>query len=430
MKIQPQHKICIRGGHVFDPSQNLDEVLDVFIENDTIVALGTAPVGFEAETQIDATGKKVFPGFIDLNAFLPEPGFNQKGSIASETKAAAQSGFTTLVSTPNTKPVVDSSATVGLIQEKAKQAGYCQVLPAGALSAGLEGEQLSNMHGLKDAGCIALSQLEKPFKNARVIKQCYHYAAGFDVLAMVTPIDEALAQQGVMHEGTISTKLGLAGVSESAETSALAQHLILAKETGVRLHISRVSSKAALEMILAAQKDGQPVTADVALGNLIFTDKDCLGYGSLMHVSPVYRSEDDRQALLAAVNAGQLAICSNHRPHELAAKMAPFAASEAGISTLDSFTSVLLGLVKKGELTLDAAIKAVTSTPASVLGKSFGRIQLEGKANLCIADIDHEFALSETDLVSQGSNNPWLDQTLTGKVVCTINKGHIVYEQK
>ena len=427
MKIQPQHTICIQGGHVFDPSQQLDQIMNVYIENDTIVAIGEAPTGFKAESIIDASGKMVFPGFIDLNAFLAEPGFTQKGSIASETQAASRSGFTTLVSTPNTKPVVDSAALATWIQEKAKQAGFCRVLPTGALSAGLQGEQLSNMHGLKEGGCIALSQLEKPFKDSRVVKQCYHYAAGFDILAMVTPIDEALAQEGVMQEGMVSTKLGLAGISESAETCALTQHLILAKEAGVRLHISRVCSKAALDLILAAQDAGQQVTADVALGNLVFTDLNCLDYNSLMHVNPVYRSEADRQALLAAVNAGKLSICSNHRPHELAAKMAPFAASESGISVLDSFTSVLLNLVKQEELTLAAAISAVTSSPASMLGKTLGQLKIERKADLCIVDTDANVTLQETQLASKGSNNPWLNQTLTGKVVCTINAGHIVY---
>lgn len=428
MQLQPQHTLCIRGGHVFDPSQNLDAVMDIYIENERIVALGAAPQGFTANTTIDASGKKIFPGFIDLHSFLAEPGFSQKGSIASETQAAAQSGFTTVCCTPNTKPVIDSAAVASLIQEKAKQAGYCNVLTIGALTAGLEGEQLSNMSGLKEAGCVALSNLELPFKDSHVIKQCYNYAAGFDIIAMVTPIDSALAHGGCMHEGPASTQMGLAGVPVSAETSALAQHLILCEETGVRLHISRISSARSLEMIIAAQDKGLPVTADVALGNLVFTDEDCRGYNSLMHVSPVYRSEHDRQALLAGVNSGHLAICSNHLPQDLASKMAPFSASETGINSLNNFTQVLLSLVQKGELNLNAAIKAVTQLPAKVLHKKLGSIALEQRADLCIVDETASQTVNVNTQASKGANNPWNNQTLTGLVTCTINGGHIVHQ--
>lgn len=429
MQLQPQHKLCISGGHVFDPSQNLDSVLDIYIENERIVALGCAPEGFVANTTLDASGQKIFPGFIDLHSFLAEPGFNQKGSIASETQAAARSGFTTICCTPNTKPVIDSSAVAALIQEKAKRAGHCSVFTLGALTANLEGEQLSNMSGLKDAGCVALSNLELPFKNSHVIKQCYHYAAGFNIIAMVTPIDNALAHGGCMHEGPASTQMGLAGVPISAETSALAQHLILCEETGVRLHISRISSARALQMIVQAQEDGLPVTADVALGNLVFTDESCRGYNSLMHVSPVYRSEADRQALLEGVNKGQLSICSNHLPQDLAAKMAPFSASEVGINSLDNFTQVLLNLVEKNELTLEAAIKAVTSLPANVLSKPLGSIALEQRADLCIVNMQQDVMTDSQSLNSKGRNNPWLDKPFKGAVTHTINGGHIVFQR-
>jgi dihydroorotase len=429
MKIQPQNTICIQGGHVFDPSENLDAVMDVFIENDSIVALGTAPEGFTSKEIIDASGKMIFPGFVDSNAFLSEPGFTQKGSIYSETHAAAQSGITTLCCTPNTKPVLDSSAQVTLVRDKAKQAGFCNVLPIGALTAGLEGEQLSNMHGLKEAGCIALSNQDISFKDSHVIKQCYHYAAGFNITVMVTPLDPALAQDGAMHECATSTQLGLAGIGESAETSALAQHLILAEETGVTLHISRVTSKRALDMIITAQKQGLSVTADVALGNLAFNAEHCAGYNSLMHVSPVYRSHLDQQALIDGVNNGVLSICSNHIPQDTASKMAPFSASEKGISALDSFSSVIFDLVSKKVLTLAAAIKSISSLPAKQLKINAGKIKIEGAADLCIADMNAKTRLTSDNIISKGVNNPWIDQNLSGSITHTINAGHIVFQR-
>ena len=433
MLIQPQNKIAIIGGHVFDPAQGLDEALDIFIENDIIVALGLAPQGFDAMATIDATGKMIFPGFIDLNAFLGEPGFSQKGNIATETEAAARSGITTICSTPNSQPVVDSATLAHLIQDKAQQAGFCNVLPVGALTAGLKGEQLSNMYALKEAGCVALSNLDSPFKDTRVAQQCYHYAAGFDIRVFVTPLDTALAHGGCMHEGPTSTQLGLAGIPLSAETASLAQHLILCEETGINLHISRITSARTLQMILDAQQRNLPVTADVALGNLIFTDENCQAYDSLQHVTPAYRSQADREALLNAVNQGQISICSNHRPHELAAKMAPFAATEAGISVLDSFTNALLGLVKSDQLTLKSAIQAVTASPAKVIGHkvmgaSLGQLTIESQADLCIVDMNAQTCLESDNLKSKGHNNPWLGQALPGKVVCTINRGHIVYQ--
>lgn len=428
MKIQPQHTICIQGGHVFDPSENLDAIMDVYIENDCIVALGKAPEGFKAEETINAKGKMIFPGFIDTNAFLSEPGFTQKGTINSETQAAAQSGITTLCCTPNSKPVLDSSAQVTLVQDKAKQAGFCKVLPIGALTAGLNGEQLSNMHGLKEAGCIALSNQETPFKDGHVIKQCYHYAAGFGITVMATPLDPALAQDGCMHESATSTQLGFAGIGESAETTALAQHLILAEETGVKLHISRVSSQRALDMINTAKRNGLNVTADVALGNLIFNAEDCAGYNSLMHVTPVYRSKQDQAALINGVNKGELSICSNHLPQDIASKMAPFAASEKGISVLDSFSSVIFSLVKNKQLTLEAAIASISSLPAKQLNIAAGVIKVEAAADLCIVDLDASITHTESNMVSGGKNNPWLDQPLSGKVTHTINNGHIVYQ--
>lgn len=432
MQLHPQHRIQILGGTVIDPASGLNEQKDVFIENDVIVAVGKKPVDFQVEKTIDATGKLVLPGFIDLCAFLAEPGFGQKGNIASETKAAARSGITTLCCAPDTKPVIDSSAVANLITDKAKEAGNVRVLPLGALTAGLQGEQLSNMNGLKEAGCVALTNMDAPMRDSRVVMQCYHYAAGVGMPVMVTPLDHALADGGCMHQGPTSTRLGLAGIPETAETVALAQHLLLIEQTGVTAHFNRISSGLALEMITNAKAKGLNVSADVAIGNLCFIDEDSLGFDSAMHVVPPYRSEADRQALLAGVNAGELAICSNHRPHEVAAKMAPFAASESGISVLDSFASVLFSLVEKGELTLEAAVKAVTQTPADVLGETpaeaMGSLKVGGAADVTIIDQSATIELNEADLNSQGVNNPWLHQSLKGKVLATLCDGHVVFE--
>ncbi len=428
MKLNTQHRTCIRGGRLFDPSQSLDDIQDLFIENDRIVAIGNAPSDFVVDQTIDAAGQMVVPGFIDLCAFLAEPGYGQKGNITSETAAAVRAGITTLCCTPNTRPVVDSPAVAALIRDKAQSAGYANVLPLGALTPNLKGEQIANLFGLKEAGCVAMTNLDFPMKDSRVIRQCYLYAASYNIPVFATPLDSALADGGCLHEGFTSSRLGLAGISETAETLALAQHLLLAEQTGVRLHISRITAARSLEMLRDARKRGLDVTADVAIGNLCFIDEDAVGYDSLIHVNPVYRSESDRQALLSAVNKNELAICSNHRPHEMAAKMAPFAATESGISVLDSFTAVLFDLVENNALTLKAAVQAVTDLPAQILRKPLGQLNIGGPADLAIIQNRGGYSLGAETMASMGKNSPWTSHQFSHRVSHTLLGGRLVYQ--
>ena len=428
MQPSKPNRISIKNGQVFTAGQGFAQ-RDVFIENDAIVAVGTAPAHFDAQEVIDAAGQLVLPGLIDLSAFLAEPGYGHKGNIASETKAASRSGITTLCCTPDTKPVIDSPAVANLIKEKNRAAGHCHVLPIGALTQNLEGEQLANMYGLKDAGCIALSNLLRPMANARVARQCFRYAATYDILVFINAQDYALADGGCMHEGATSTRMGLSGIPESAETLAIAQYLLLIEDTGVKAHFSQITTARGLQMIREARQRGLKVSADVALANLCFQASDVNGYNSMMHVQPPLRSEADRAALLAGVNEGLLAICSHHRPHEVAAKMAPFAASESGMSTLDTFSAVIFTLIARGDLQRDAAIAAVTSLPAAILGLEAGAVNNGGSADICIFNPEEKWQVSAQDLQSKGKNNPWLGDTLSGRVSHTLCAGRLVYSR-
>lgn len=429
--MQPSHtnRICIQNGQVIDPRNGRNTRQDIFIENDAIVAIGTAPANFDAQETLDASGKLVLPGLIDLSAFLAEPGYGHKGNIASETKAASRSGITTLCCTPDTKPVIDSPAVANLIKEKNRTAGHCHVLPIGALTQNLEGEQLANMYGLKDAGCIALSNLLRPMANARVVRQCFRYAATYDILVFINAQDHALADGGCMHEGATSTRMGLSGIPESAETLAIAQYLLLIEDTGVKAHFSQITTARGLQMIREARQRGLKITADVAIANLCFHEGDVNGYNSLMHVQPPLRSQSDRAALLAGVNEGLLAICSHHRPHEVAAKMAPFSASESGMSTLDTFAAVIFSLIKRGELQQEAAIAAVTALPAAILGLDVGGLTIGETADICVFEPSERWQVSAADLQSRGKNNPWLGDTLTGRVSHTLCGGRLVYSR-
>lgn len=429
MQQSKPNRICIENGQLLDPRNGRNGVQNLYIENDAIVAIGTAPANFSAQETLDASGQLVIPGLIDLSAFLAEPGFGHKGNIASETKAASRSGITTLCCTPDTKPVIDSPAVANLIKEKNRSAGNCHVLPIGALTQNLDGEQLANMYGLKDAGCIALSNLLRPMANARVARQCFRYAATYDILVFINAQDHALADGGCMHEGATSTRMGLSGIPETAETVAIAQYLLLIEDTGVRAHFSQITTARGLHMIREARQRGLKVSADVAIANLCFHEGDVNGYNSLMHVQPPLRSQSDRDALLAGVNEGLLAICSQHRPHEVAAKMAPFSASESGMSTLDTFAGVLFSLIKRGQLQRDAAIAAVTALPAQILGLESGALDIGGQADICVIAAGENWQVSTADLKSKGKNNPWLGDTLTGRVNHTLCSGRIVYSR-
>ena len=358
----------IRNAQLIDPASDLDSLSDVYVAEGKLIAIGNKPGDGTIEQTIDAQKQWLIPGFIDLSTYLNEPGYNHKGTIAQDTRAAAEAGFTHICSQPHTRPVADSSAVIQSIQEKSSLAGAARVLPLGAMTQGLHGEQLSNMVNLRNAGCVALSNARKPIKDSYVLRRLMEYAATYNIRLFVTPNDPSLASDGVMHEGPVSTRLGLAGIPETAETVALAQTLLLAEQTGARIHISQISCARSITMLSEARTRGLPVSADVSIANLCFTDQQVSGYNSRFHVEPPLRCEADRQALLAAVNRGELAISSNHRPHEIAAKKAPFAASEPGMSLYNCFLPLLITLINNDELDRDAAIAALSSLPASALG--------------------------------------------------------------
>lgn len=415
----------IRNARLIDPQQALDAVQDLYVAEGHIRAIGQKPAGGTIEATLDAAGKWLLPGFVDMSTYLNEPGYTQKGNIASETRAACAAGFTHICAQPLTKPVADSPAVIQLIQEKATSAGFARVLPLGAMTQGLEGEQLANMVSLRNAGCRALSNARKPIKDSYVLRRVMEYAATYDILLFLSANDQALAAGGVMHEGPTATRLGLAGIPETAETIALAQILLLAEQTGVRIHISQISCARSLQMLADARARGLRVSADTALANLAFTAGEVSGFDSRFHVQPPLRGEQDRQALLAAVNAGELSICSNHQPHEIAAKKTTFADSAAGMSIYDSFMPLLLKLVNKGELQMAAAISALCHQPASTLGLEMGLV--EGRRfNAALVDPE---ATGTAAMLSRGDNQPIRHNSLPGLVEATFVDGRLAFRR-
>src|SRR5690606_31460984 len=294
----------ILGARVIDPASGLDQVADLYIDATKLVAIGQAPQGLEIDEEIDARGLIASPGLVDLSVALCEPGYGRKGSIASETLAAAAGGVTSLCCTPRTKPVLDSATVVELVLDRAQEAGHAKVFPIGALSRDLAGEQLAELVTLRDAGCVAFSNGLNGFPNSRNLRRALEYAATFDLTVVFHSQDADLAEGGLAHEGPTATLLGLAGIPESAETVALARNLLLAEQAGVRAHFTQLTSARGVQMIAEAQARGLPVTADVALYQLILTDEALIDFSSFYYVQPPLRSRADREALREAVKSG------------------------------------------------------------------------------------------------------------------------------
>ncbi|MDH0895166.1 MULTISPECIES: dihydroorotase [unclassified Pseudomonas] len=418
----------ILGARVIDPASGLDQVRDLYLESGKIAAFDQAPAGFEADQTIDARGLVASPGLVDLSVALREPGYSRKGSIASETLAAAAGGVTSLCCPPLTKPVLDTSAVAELILDRAQEAGHTKVFPIGALTKGLGGEQLAELVALRDAGCVAFANGLAPMVNNRTLRRALEYAATFDLTVVFHTQDADLAEGGLAHEGATASFLGLAGIPESAETVALTRDLLLVEQSGVRAHFSQLTSARGAEMIAAAQARGLPVTADVAMYQLILTDEALLGFSSLYHVQPPLRTAFDRDGLREAVKSGVIgAIASHHQPHEADAKLAPFGATEPGISSVELLLPLAMTLVQDGLLDLPTLLARLTTGPARALRLPAGRLAVGAPADLLLLDAEGQTLAGET-WHSKGANCPFIGHCLPGRVRYTLVDGRVSYQ--
>jgi dihydroorotase len=423
-------RIIIRDGRVIDPAAGIDAKLDLFIADKRIIALGDTPDGFAAEREIDAAGRVVCPGLVDLCARLREPGLEHKATIASETAAAAAAGITTLCCPPDTDPVIDTPAVAQLVRRRAQQAGYARLFPLGALTRSLAGEQLSEMAELLEAGCVGVGNVV-PLGNSQIMRRAMEYAATQGLTVFVSAEDPWLHNDGCAHEGAMATRLGLPGIPEAAETAAVARDLALIEQTGVRAHFCRLSTARAVRMIARARYDGLPVTADVAAHQLWLTEEHIGEFDSQCHVLPPLRTEHDRRGLREGLAGSVIgAVCSDHQPHEADAKLAPFGATEPGISGLETLLPLTLRLAREQVLTLPEAIARLTSQPAEILRIDGGTLAAGAPADVCIFDPDAAWTLEPGSLVSRGSNTPFAGWNLHGRVTHTLLGGQVVFEQR
>lgn len=422
-------RISIRNGRLIDPASGHDGETDLHLAEGRVLAIGAAPAGFQPDRTLDARGRVICPGFVDLSARLREPGHEHKATIASETRAAAASGVTTLCCPPDTRPVIDTPAVAQLVQQIAERHGFARVLPAGAVTQGLEGRSITEMAALKQAGCPVLSQANRPIRNTQVQRRALEYAATFGLTVFLQPQDGDLSEGGCAHEGRVSTRLGLPGIPQAAETVAVARDLALAEQTGARIHFRGLSTARGVAMVAEARARGVQVTADVNMHQLFLTEDDIDTFDANCHLAPPLRTRDDRDALRAALASGALAaITSDHQPHDADAKLAPFPETTPGISALETLLPLALRLVAEGVLDLPGVIAALTVGPADILGRDLGRLAPGKPADICIFDPEATWTLIPEQLVSHGIHTPFAHQEMRGRVVWTLLGGRIVFE--
>lgn len=420
--------IHIKNGRLIDPNSGVDARLDLYIVAGKVAAVGSAPAGFAADKVIDASALVVAPGLIDLAARLREPGYEYKATLESEMDAAVAGGVTSLACPPDTDPALDEPGLVEMLKHRAKSLNQSNVYPVGALTQGLKGEELTEMAELADAGCVAFSQADAPLTDTRVLMRAMQYAATFGFSVWLRPQDSFLARDGVAHDGEVATRLGLPAIPVCAEVIALSTMLQLAYETGVRLHVCRISSAEGVALVRAAKARGLALTCDVSMNHTHLSEMDIGFFDANCHLMPPLRSQRDRAALRAGLMDGTIdAICSNHSPVDEDAKQLPFAEAEAGATGLELLLPLTLKWAAESKLPLADALAKVTLQPARILGLDGGHLSVGAAADVCIFDPEAYWKVAASALKSQGKNTPFLGMELQGKVRYTLVNGQLVY---
>jgi len=422
--------IIIEGGRVIDPASGLDEVRTVVLRDGLVAEVAERVERPTGASVIDARGRWVTPGFIDLHVHLREPGQEYKETVATGARAAVAGGFTSLVCMPNTKPVNDTLAVTELILARAASAGLARVYPCGCISRGSDGEELAEYGELKAGGCVALSDDGKPVMSPSLMRRALEYARTFDLPLTVHEEDLTLVGKGVMHEGAASTRLGLKGIPGQAEEVMVLRDIALAELTGGRLHIAHVSSAGTVRAVRDAKARGLAVTAEVTPHHLSLTDEDLAasGYSTDFKMSPPLRSAADVAACVAGLADGTLdCIATDHAPHSPVEKDLEFDAALNGVVGLETAFPVCLALVRSGRLTERRLVEALTSAPARAFRLPGGTLARGAPADLAILDPAAEWLCSAGSLHSKSHNSPWKGRRLTGRCTHAIVGGRLVH---
>lgn len=422
----------IKGGRVIDPASGFDALADVAVAAGKVLAIKDCPPEFQPERVLDASGCIVMPGVVDLAVHLREPGHEHEGMLVSEMAAAVAGGVTSLVCPPDTDPVLDEPGLVEMLRFRAARLGQARVYPLGALTQQLDGEALSEMLALAEAGCVGFSQAQKPLSNTQVLLRAFQYAATFGYTLWLRPQDYFLGQ-GVAASGALCTRLGLAGVPVAAETIALHTIFELMRASGARVHLCRLSSAAGVALVRQVKLEGLKLSCDVSINSLLLTDADIGYFDSRARLDPPLRQQSDRAALQAALADGTIdALVSDHTPVNEDAKTLPFAQSEAGATGVELLLSLALKWSRDNAVSLRRALQVITSSPASVLAAAAGQpdmgaLRVGAVADLCIFDPDAAWTVTAAALRSQGKHTPFSGYELPVRVCYTLVGGRLAY---
>lgn len=433
--------LLFRGGRVIDPANGLDRVCDVLVDGGLIQQVGDA-IAQSGAREIDVTGSIVTPAFVDLHTHLREPGYEQKGTIATETEAALRGGFTTVCAMPNTTPAPDSATIVQSLLELIARTARVRVLPIGCVTRSRAGKELADLSELADAGCVAISDDGNPVADGRLMRNALEYAAALGIPLSEHCDSPSLNADGVMNEGRISERLGLAGQPAAAEVAAIARNIALAETTGAHLHIAHVSTARSVELVAEAKARGLRVTAEVTPSHLFLTEDAVFGagpeaaYDTNARINPPLRTETDRRALLRALNDGIIdAIATDHAPHAIEDKLCEFDHAAPGISCIETAAASLLTLIARGELKIEPVIRALTAGPVATfaLGSripGIGALTPGISTDLVVLDPSELWTVDTSKFASRGKNTPLNGQSLTGRVQHVVMNGELAFSSE
>jgi dihydroorotase len=421
--------LLIKGGRVIDPSQGIDDTLDVLVQDGKIKELGKGLAAAKDVEVINADGLLVTPGLIDMHVHLRDPGPEYKEDIITGTKAAAAGGFTSIACMPNTKPVNDNKTVTTYILDKARREGLVNVYPVGAITQGSKGENLAEMGEMKEAGCVAVSDDGHPVANAELLRRALEYAKGMGIMVISHAEELQLVGEGVMNEGFTSTELGLKGIPRVAEDIATARDIMLAEYTGSPLHIAHVSTEGSVRIIREAKARGVQVTCETAPHYFSLTDDAVRGYNTNAKMNPPLREAADVAAIKAGLKDGAIdVIATDHAPHHLDEKDLEFNLALNGIIGLETSLPLSLQLVKSNILSLNALIEKMSLNPAKILSIARGTLLPGAVADITIIDTEKEWIVESAKLVSKSKNSPFLGMKMTGCAAYTIVGGEVVHK--
>jgi dihydroorotase len=425
--------MLIKNGRIIDPSQGLDMTGDLLVSGGKIKSVAEIIKEIPADCSIlDARHMVVCPGFIDFHCHLRQPGFEEKETIATGSRAAAAGGFTTICCMPNTSPALDNKATIDYIKAASAADACIRVLPIGCITRGRAGKELADMGELAEAGVVAFSDDGSTIADSRIMKQALEYSLIFGLPISDHCEDAMLSEGGQINEGIIATRLGLRGIPNAAEENIIARNIALAKLTGARIHICHISTRGSVELIRLAKKVGVKITAEVTPHHLTMDEEMVLGYDTNAKVNPPLRTRKDIDALIKGLKDGTIdIIATDHAPHTANEKLCEFSKSPFGISGFETAFGSLMKLVHNGDIELNLLISKMTAAPAKIIGNRFGTLgtlKVEAPADITVFNPDEEWTVDTDKFYSKGKNTPLNGVKLKGKILATIYNGKAVYK--